>query len=468
MKMRNFLLTKFYRTFFLLVTISISDVSFSQKSIDNDSILLRKTFDEALVNGKVESNLKYLTSEIGARISGSKNAQKAVEWAKRIMKEVGPDTVYLQEVMVPHWVRGAKEQALFSLSDGSQTQMDVCALGRSIGTKGFLKAEVVEVKSWKELEAININDLKGKFVFFNRAMDPKEVETFEAYIRAVDQRTYGAIEASKKGAVGALVRSLTLSQDDVPHTGALNYDLGVKKIPAAALSTNSADRLSDALERNPDLVFSLKMNCKQLPDVLSYNVIGEIKGEKFPNEIVSIGGHLDSWDLSESASDNGTGVVQTIEALRLIKKNMPNPNRTFRAILYMNEESGAHGAKKYASLANSARESHIAVMESDAGGFTPRGFRVKASPQVTSKITTWIDLFKPYKVDRIVQGHRGVDLVPMKSLSKALISLDLDDQRLFDIHHSRLDTFDKINMREVKLGAASMTSLAMLILKYGL
>tara|TARA_R110002020_G_scaffold137434_2_gene306485 strand:+ start:8111 stop:9529 length:1419 start_codon:yes stop_codon:yes gene_type:complete len=472
MKIKNMksFITKNLNSLLLLIFLTIvnANIGSAQNFQDNDSLTIRRIFDEALLNGECGPNLKFLTSQIGARISGSENAQKAVEWAKETMEKIKPDTVYLQEVMVPHWVRGDKEIASFTIPAGESIFMDVCALGGSVRTNGTLKTEVVEVQSLEELKALPNEKIQNKIVFFNRSMDPREIETFKAYIGAVDQRTLGAIEASRRGAVGALVRSLTLAKDDIPHTGALNYDLEVKKIPAAALSTNSADRLSKALKSNPNLIFSLKMNCEQLPDVLSYNVIGEIKGSKYPNEIITIGGHIDSWDLSESASDDGTGLVQTIEALRLIKKSGIRPKRTFRAILYMNEESGADGGKKYASLARLANEEHIAVIESDAGGFTPRGFRIDASPEVKAKIAKWNHLFVPYKVDDIQPNQRGVDLVPMKSLAKALISLDCDDQRLFDIHHSSLDTFDKINIREVELGAASMTSLALLIMKYGL
>jgi hypothetical protein len=430
--------------------------------------MIRNIFDNALTAGKIGPDLRYLTTEIGARISGSENAQKAVEWAKLKMEEIGPDSVYLQEVMVPHWVRGAKEQSFFTTGKGRKVPMSVCALGGSIGTDGMLKACVVEVKSWDELAALKDGDVRGKFVFFNRAMDPREIETFKAYLGAVDQRGKGAIEASKRGAIGALVRSLTLSIDDIPHTGAMNYDPNVRKIPAAALSTQSADLLSEALKKDPALLYSLKMNCQQLPDVKSYNVIGEIRGAVYPGEIITVGGHIDTWDLSEGASDDGTGFVQTLEVLRLIRNNGKRPERSVRAILYMNEEAGAHGAIRYAAAAKLMKEQHIAVLESDAGGFTPRGFRIESSPEITAKISRWRSLLLPYKIGDIHPDQRGVDLVPMKGIAKALISLDCDDQRLFDIHHSVLDTYDRINIREVTLGAASMAALISLISKYGL
>ncbi|WP_198163584.1 hypothetical protein [Pedobacter cryoconitis] len=254
----------------------------AQSKQQQDSLMLRSLFDKALTSNRVGPDLFYLTKKIGARISGSENAGKAVEWAKAKMEEIHPDKVYLQEVMVPHWERGAKESSSFKAKNGKEVLMSVSALGGSVDTHGILKAQVVEVRSWAELDSLGVAGVAGKFVFFNRAMDPREIETFKAYLAAADQRGRGAIEAAKKGAVGALVRSLTLSIDDFPHTGAMSYAADVKKIPAAALSTKSADLLSAELKRNPALLYSLQMNCVQLPDVKSYNVIGEITGSKYP------------------------------------------------------------------------------------------------------------------------------------------------------------------------------------------
>jgi carboxypeptidase Q len=423
-----------------------------------DSVMLRKLYTEALTNSQTSANLRYLTSHIGARISGSPQAEQTVEWAFRALQQYHPDSVYLQPVMVPHWVRGPKEHAYY-LSRGRKVSMDVCALGGSVAAS--LKAQVVEVHSWEELEQANVT---GKFVFFNRAMDPTETEVFKAYLAAVDQRSSGAIRAAQRGAIGALVRSLTLSQDDYPHTGAMSYDSSVKKIPAVALSTNSADKLSAALKKDSSLLYSLHIQCQQLPDVLSYNVIAELKGSTYPDEYITVGAHLDTWDLSEGASDDGTGLVQAMEVLRLFKATGIIPLRTLRIILYMNEEAGAHGAIEYAKQARS--DNHIAAIESDAGGFMPRGFRVETAD--LTPFLHWKELFAPYKAGEISLQQRGVDLVPMRGAARALISLDCDDSRLFDIHHSALDTYDKINPREVTLGAAAMAALAALITQHGL
>jgi hypothetical protein len=439
----------------------------AQVSDPSDPILFRKLYNDALKNGHTDVNLRYLTSRIGARISGSLQAQQTVEWSKRLLEQYRPDSVYLQPVTVPHWVRGAKELSYYTVK-GRRVKMYVCALGGSIATNGMLTAGVVEVRSWAELAALSDQAVKGKFIFFNRAMDAGEIEAFNAYLGAVDQRSQGAIAASRRGAVGALVRSLTPAKDNYPHTGAMSYDTAVKKIPAAALSTNSADLLSDALKKDPGLQYSLRMHCVQLPDVQSYNVIAEIRGTKYPDEYVTVGAHIDTWDLSEGASDDGAGLVQAIEVLRLFRATALHPERTVRIILYMNEEAGAHGAIQYAKQAKLRNEKHIAVIESDAGGFTPRGFRIETTPEAMLRFQQWKELFIPYKTGEIHPAQRGIDLIPMKRQATALISLDCDDSRLFYIHHSALDTYDKINPRELAMGAAAMAAMVALISKYGL
>jgi hypothetical protein len=455
------------QSFIVTLMLIIGLSALAQVSDSSDAVIFRKLYNEALKNGHTDVNLRYLTSRIGARISGSVQAQQTVEWSKRVLEQYKPDTVYLQPVTVPHWVRGAKEISYYTVK-GRRVKMDVAALGGSIGTDGLLTAGVVEVRSWAELAALPKEAVKGKFVFFNRAMDAGEIETFKAYLGAADQRAQGAIAASRRGAIGALVRSLTLAKDDYPHTGAMSYDTAVPKIPAAALSTNSADLLSDALKKDPSLQYSLRMYCVQLPDVQSYNVIAEIRGAKYPDEYVTVGAHLDSWDLSESASDDGTGVVQAMEVLRLFRATALQPERTVRIILYMNEEAGAHGAIQYAKQARLRNEKHIAVIESDAGGFAPRGFRIETTPEAMARFQQWKELFIPYKAGDIQLQQRGVDLVPMKEQATALISLDCDDSRLFYIHHSALDTYDKINPREVAMGAATMAAMVALVSKYGL
>jgi carboxypeptidase Q len=435
-----------------------------------DSLALRRLFDEALLRGESYENLRYLTGTIGPRLSGSPQAQQAVEWGKATMEKAGFDRVYLQEVMVPHWVRGGKERGEIVGNKDKGIRVPVCALGGSVGTGGKLKAGVVEVHSFDELKALPDAAVKGKFVFYNRPFDDALIEPGAAYGRAGDQRRSGAIEAARRGAVGALVRSLTSARDDNPHTGTMQYDAAVPKVPGAALSTNAADQLSQLLKANTDLQFELEMECTTLPDEKSYNVVGEIKGSKFPNEIITVGGHLDSWDLAQGAHDDGTGCVQSMEALRLLRAAGFKPERTIRAVLFMNEENGTRGGNEYARLAQQNKETHVAAIESDGGGFTPRGFTLEAEPATVAKITRWAPLFQPYHAADLLPGHSGTDIEPLQEAvhPKALIGYKCDSQRYFDIHHTAADTFDKVNRRELELGGASMASLIYLLSKYGL
>jgi carboxypeptidase Q len=432
----------------------------------SDSVALRRIFDEALLRGESYENLRYLTANIGPRLSGSPQAQQAVDWGKATMEKAGFDRVYLQEVMVPHWVRGGREKGEIVGNKGKEIKVAVCALGGSIGTGGKLKAGVVEVHSFEELEKLPDDAVKGKFVFFNRPFDDALIEPGAAYGGAVEQRALGAAEAAKRGAVGALVRSMTSAHDDFPHTGTMRP----ASIPGAALSTNAADRLSLLLKASPELQFELEMECTTLPDEKSYNVVGEIKGSKFPQEIITVGGHLDSWDLAQGAHDDGTGCVQSIEALRLLRAAGFKPERTLRAVLFMNEENGTRGGNEYARLAAENKETHVAAIESDGGGFTPRGFNLEADAATLAKVAKWAPLLKPYEVDEITAGHGGTDIGPLKEAvhPKALIGYKCDSQRYFDIHHTAADTFDKVNRRELELGGASMASLIYLLSKYGL
>ena len=452
----------------LLLSAALAVPAQAQNAAKTDSLNLRKIYDEALLRGQSYENLRYLTGNIGARLSGSPQAEQAVQWGKQTMEKLGFDRVYLQEVMVPHWVRGAKEKASFKAGKGKSQDLAVCALGGSVGTAGKLKAKVVEVRSWDELAKLPDDQVKGRFVFFNRAFDDRLIEPGAAYGGAVDQRGRGPIEAARRGAVGALVRSMTSAHDDYPHTGTTRYDDKVTKVPAAALSTIAADRLSAALKQDQNLEVELEMACQTLPEVKSYNVVGEIKGSKFPDEIITVGGHLDSWDLAQGAHDDGTGCVQSMEALRLLLATGLRPERTVRAVLFMNEENGNRGGTKYAELAKAAGEKHLAAIESDGGGFTPRGFGVEGSAAQVARLRQWSPLLAPYHAGDIAAGHGGTDIGPLKGQAQVLIGYDCDSQRYFDIHHTAADTFDKVNRRELELGGAGMASLIYLLSKYGL
>jgi hypothetical protein len=313
------------------------------------------------------------------------------------------------------------------------------------------------------------SQIEGKIVFFNRPMQADLIQTFEAYGGCVDQRYDGAKEAGKLGALGTIVRSMNLRLDDLPHTGAMSYgDTPVnQRIPSAAISTNDAERLSGLLKIDPHIKFYFKQNCKQLKDVKSYNVIGEITGSQFPKEIIIVGGHLDSWDLGDGSHDDGAGCVQSMDVLRLLKETGVRPKRTIRVVLFMNEENGLRGGRKYAEVAKSKGEKHIFALESDSGGFTPRGFSFDGPDYKINQILKWKPLFEPYLIHYFKKGGSGADIGPLKDSELVLSGLCPDSQRYFDHHHASNDTFDAVNKRELELGAATMTALIYLVDKYG-
>lgn len=435
-----------------------------------DELQLQKFYEAALTEGKSYDWLNYLSNQIGGRLSGSVQAQQAVNYTKMQLDSLGLDRVWLQPVMVPKWVRGTPEFAYFETTPGVTTNVPITALGGSVPTpqKG-IKAEVIEVQGIEDLAALGKDKIQGKIVFYNRPMDASKLNTFEAYSGAVDQRGAGAAEASKYGALGAIVRSMNLRLDDFPHTGGMGYgDLPKDKwIPTAAISTNAAELLSTALKLNPEIKFYFKQNCKQFDDIESYNVIGEIKGSTHPDEIIVVGGHLDSWDLGDGSHDDGAGCVQSMEVLRLFQKTGYKPKRTIRVVLFMNEENGLRGGTKYAEEAKLKKENHIFALESDSGGFTPRGFSFDASDADFELIKKWQPLFELYLVHMFIKGGSGADIGPLKNKSIVLAGLRPDSQRYFDYHHAENDTFEHVNKRELELGAAAMASLVYLFDRYG-
>jgi hypothetical protein len=435
--------------------------SFAQS---NEEKNIKLFYKKALTESKCYTWLEYLSNDIGSRLSGSASAEKAVQYTKRQLETLGLDKVYLQEVMVPHWVRGEKETA-YILDNKTKTVVPICALGGSVATaKTGLTAEIIEVKGIKELAELG-DKVKGKIVFYNRPMDPENIETFKSYGACVDQRYAGAKEAAKLGAVGTIVRSMNLRLDDFPHTGAQSYgDLPKDQyIPTAAISTNGAELLSKSLKANPSLKFYFKQSCETLPEVLSYNVIGEMTGTENPGNIMVVGGHLDSWDLADGSHDDGAGVVQSMEVVRILKNLNYKPKNTIRVVLFMNEENGGKGGAKYEEVSKQKNENHIFALESDSGGFSPRGFSIEADDANFKKIAGFKDLFEPYLVHSFTIGHAGSDINHLTSKAIVKAGLKPDSQRYFDYHHAANDKFDAINKRELELGAATMTTLMYLM-----
>ena len=442
-----------------------------QISSQTDEEVLKNIYKQSLTNGKSYDWLNHLSNQIGSRLSGSLGAEKAVAYTKEELEKLGLDKVWLQPVMVPRWIRGAKEFAFIESAPGKTTTVNICALGGSVATLALgLKANVVEVKNFEELEKLGKENIEGKIVFYNRPMQVDLIHTFEAYGGCVNQRYQGALEAAKYGAVGVIVRSMNLRLDDLPHTGSMTYgDLPVdKRIPSAAISTNDAELLSTMLKLNNSIKFYFKQSCKQLADVQSYNVIGEITGSEFPNEYIVVGGHLDSWDLGDGSHDDGAGVVQSMDVLRLLKESGIQPKRSIRVVLFMNEENGLRGGRKYAEVAKQKGENHVFALESDSGGFSPRGFSFDCSDASFEQVLSWQPLFKPYLIHYFEKGGSGADVGPLKTNSNVLAGLRPDSQRYFDHHHASNDTFDAVNKRELELGAATMTALVYLFDKYAI
>lgn len=447
----------------------------SAQTSDEDAFLIRKIYDAALTESMSYPWLQGLCKNAPARLSGSPQAAKAVDYTRKMLDSAG-FTTRLQACMVPHWVRGEKEvvKIMKPAKNGKSANISLrcLAIGNSVGSgaKG-ITAEVIEVKSLDEVD--NLGDkVKGKIVFYNRPMDRKQIHTFSAYGGAGDQRRSGASRAAKYGALGVLVRSLSTELDDRPHTGALVYDENYPKIPAICLSTNDAEKLSKEIRTEGGLKVYMKSSCQMLADAPSHNVIGEIKGSEFPNEVIVVGGHLDSWDVAQGAHDDGAGCTQSMDVLNLMKRIGYKPKRTIRCVLFMNEENGLKGGLKYAEEAKAnTSEKHIFAIESDAGGFTPRGISFDAENDVFiekfKKVSGWQNLLQPYGIE-LSKGGSGADISPMKPMKLLMAGLRPDSQRYFDFHHTEYDKIEAVNRRELELGSAAMASLIYLIDKYGL
>jgi carboxypeptidase Q len=432
-------------------------------------VFVQKLVEAGLKNYAAYQLLSELVARAPHRLSGSADARKAVELTANMMDSLGFQQVHAETVMVPHWVRGKQESAVIVQGDTRRNRsLAICALGGSVPTpKNGITAEVIEVRSFEEL-AERANEARGKIVFFNRPMDPAKLHTFEAYGGAVHQRATGAVRAAEVGGVAALVRSMTLAHDRVPHTGVMSYQDGVVKVPGSAISTNDADTLSMLLKRNPHLRLRLAFDCETLPEAPSANVAGQITGEEKPDEVVVVGGHLDCWDKGEGAHDDASGCVQAIEAVRLLKELGVKPRRTIRAVMFMNEENGTRGGKAYAVAPQRSREHHIAALESDRGGFAPLGLSVQGDSALVAFVQQWRPLFEQLGTGRIEKGSGGVDISPIVATGVPGFGLLVEDYRYFDYHHSGNDTLDKVHPRELEMGAIVEALLCYLIAEEGL
>jgi hypothetical protein len=432
-----------------------------------DSVAISGIFRNALTDTTSYSNLRTLTGKYARRLAGTEQSMRAIKWAEGVLRGMGLDTVYLQECKVRHWERGGKEIGTLISAKTGNSGLSVCALGGSIATAAEgLKAKVVEVKDFDELKKLGKEGVKGKIVFINHPADPSLYTTFAAYGGVAGYRVRGAMQAAYYGAVAMIDRSSTTIHDNSPHTGIQHYADTVAKIPAFSISTNDADKLSRLLKVDAGLEVKLKSSCKELPEVTSYDVIGEIRGTEHPEEIIAFGGHLDCWDICQGAHDDGAGAVQTMDILRLYKSLGLKPKHTIRVVVFIDEEMEQRGAKAYAEAAKGHK--HIAAIEADRGGFSPRGFSIDASNDQLKKVQGWKNLLIPYGLYSFEKGGSGVDVNYLKAQGVPLFGLVPDSQRYFDYHHSVNDSFDKVNVRELQLGTAAMAALVYLIDENGL
>ncbi|MCK5945207.1 MAG: M20/M25/M40 family metallo-hydrolase [Planctomycetes bacterium] len=406
----------------------------------------------ALEDNRAIATLRSLVAAAPRRLAGSPGMLDAERWAVETMREIGFDEVRLEPVLVPAWQRGVEAAATTA---PTARPLRVTALGGSIGTPiGGIEAEVVEVRSFEQLRELGAA-AEGRIVFFNRPMPRVFRRTGRAYGSAVPQRSNGAIEAAKVGAVAAIVRSMTTTIDGYPHTGAMHYDDAVPKVPAAAVATEDAEALSAMLATGPVRV-SLELGCRTLDDVEGHNVIGELRGTTRPDELVLIGAHLDAWDLGTGAHDDGAGCVHCVEAVRLLRAIGWRPKRTIRVVLFANEENGLHGARAYAAAHAAEVDRHVAAIESDSGGFTPQGFSCSLRGDEAAAVER---LFAP--LDQLGAGlflpgagAGGADISVLHAQGVPCFGMWVDGHRYFDYHHTAVDDLPAVNERELALGAA--------------
>lgn len=425
-----------------------------------DSIQFAKISTEILNKGKAYNELRELTKNIGHRLSGSASYEKAVTWAEQKLRDAGADKVWLQEVMVPVWVRG-KESLQIKTSNGKWKSLKMLSLGNSEGTGGKdISGEIIMVRSMEEYDKLSPEQVKDKIVFFNYPFSQTYIETFRGYGDAAKYRSTAASLTAKKGGKFAIIRSLSSAFDDVPHTGSMRYQ-DDKKIPAVAVGSTTADELAELL-KSQKIAAKLNSNCGMKGEKLSHSVIGEITGKKDKSVIV-VGGHLDSWDVGEGAHDDGSGIVQSIEVLRTFKNLGIQNNHTIRVVCFANEENGVKGGVMYGKTVKENNEKHLFAIETDAGGFTPRGISLDMDNEKRKQIQSWADLFLPYGIYDFKNTYSGTDLYPLHDLGIPTAELVPDSQRYFDIHHTEEDTFEKVNRRELLLGASTLTQIIYMI-----
>jgi carboxypeptidase Q len=415
-----------------------------------------RLIDAGLHSDGAYTTLAWLTDRIGPRLSGSENLEKAVTWTADEMRRARLDNVRTESVMVPHWVRG---DAAGRIVAPTEHPLVLLALGMSEGTPSEgITADVVEVSSLEEAKALG-DKAKGKIVLFNKKMYANGGSD-GGYGSVSSLRVKGPSEAARVGAVGMLIRSLATADLRLPHTGMLSYDDAAPRIPAAAVSPEDAELIHRLLAAGETVRVWFELGCKTLPDSPSANVIGEIRGRSKPNEVVVIGGHLDSWDVGTGAQDDGAGCAIAIEAMRLIRSLPVRPARTIRVVLYTNEENGTRGGKAYAETHAAEVAGHVAAIESDAGAGRPQGFGVSAGPGAVAVVKTLAAPLADIAADEVTEGGGGADVSFLGDLGVPLLGLNQDTTHYFDIHHTMADTLDKVDPHDLAMNATAMAVMA--------
>ena len=414
-----------------------------------------KLIDAALADNGGMDKLSYLCDRIGNRLSGSPALEKAIAWAASQMKQDGLVNVVTPAVKVPHWVRG-NESA--SLIEPVNKPLTILGLGGSVATpKKGITAEVIPVSTFEELDKKG-KAVEGKIVLFN--------VPYEGYGRTVTYRTTGASRAARLGAVAMLVRSITPVSLQSPHTGALEYAPGIAKIPAAALTLEDAMLIQRLTDAGNNVTVHLEMEGRTLPDADSANVIGEIPGREKPEEIVVIGGHIDSWDVGAGAQDDGSGIITALEAAYLIKKLGLQPRRTLRVVFWTNEENGGMGGEAYRDWVGDQVKNHVAAIEMDGGAEKPSGFGISGRSDMQgmlSRVREIGRLLERIDAGSIQPGGGGADISPLMRDGVPGLAVRTVGTHYFDWHHTRSDTTDKVKLEDLRANIAAMAVMAYIL-----
>jgi carboxypeptidase Q len=419
----------------------------------------RPVADKILATAKDASSnfawdrLAFMTDTFGPRLSGSANLDAALRWAEAEMKKDGLENVRLEPVMVPQWIRGDES---LEILEPFANRVPILGLGGSVSTRSEgVSGELMVVKSFDELTARK-DEARGRIVLFN--------VMYTNYGETVRYRSGGASAAAKVGAVAALVRAVGLPGMRTPHTGGMRYEDGAPKIPTAAIPTEDADRFDRMAKRGQRIVLRLKMDARFLDDAPSANLVGELRGTDKPDEVVLVGGHIDSWDPGTGAMDDGGGCVVTWEALRLLKNLGLKPKRTIRVVLFTNEENGGAGGNGYRDAHKGELDKHVLALESDSGVFRPRGFGFTGSDAARKTLSEIASLLKPLGADAIGPQGGGADIGPSVTAAKIpSASLEVDEAKYFLLHHTPADTVDKLDPRDLRDNAAAIAFLAYVV-----